>query len=152
MKSPALFIDRDGTIIKQIDGHYISSIEQIELIENIFPAILMLQNEGYLVIIVTNQAGINKGILSNELVDEINQHIIRLLKKQGIDVSAVYVCPHKPEEQCKCRKPQPGLLLKAAKEHNIDLENSIIIGDTDKDTEAGLNAGLKKVIKILRLQ
>ena len=148
MKSPALFIDRDGTIIKQIDGHYISSIEQIELIENIFPAILMLQNEGYLVIIVTNQAGINKGILSNELVDEINQHIIRLLKKQGIDVSAVYVCPHKPEELFKCTKPQPGLLLKAAKEHNIDLENSIIIGDTDKDTEAGLNAGLKKVIKI----
>ena len=148
MKSPALFIDRDGTIIKQIDGYYISSIEQIELIENIFPAILMLQNEGYLIIIVTNQAGINKGILSNEQVDEINQHIIQLLKKQGIDISAVYVCPHKPEEQCKCRKPQPGLLLKAAKEHNIDLENSIIIGDTDKDTEAGLNAGLKKVIKI----
>ena len=58
MKSPALFIDRDGTIIKQIDGYYISSIEQIELIENIFPAILMLQNEGYLLIIVTNQAGI----------------------------------------------------------------------------------------------
>ena len=148
MKSPALFIDRDGTIIKQIDGHYISSIEQIELIENIFPAILMLQNEGYLLIIVTNQAGINKGILSNEQVDEINQHIIQLLKKQGIEISAVYVCPHKPEEQCKCRKPQPGLLLKAAKEHNIYLENSIIIGDTDKDTEAGLNAGLKKVIKI----
>ena len=148
MKSPALFIDRDGTIIKQIDGYYISSIEQIELIENIFPAILMLQNEGYLIIIVTNQAGINKGILSNEQVDEINQHIIRLLKKQGINISAVYVCPHKPDEQCKCRKPQPGLLLKAAKEHNIDLENSIIIGDTDKDTEAGLNAGLKKVIKI----
>ena len=148
MKSPALFIDRDGTIIKQIDGHYISSIEQIELIENIFPAILMLQNEGYLIIIVTNQAGINKGILSNEQVDEINQHIIQLLKKQGINISAVYVCPHKPEEQCKCRKPQPGLLLKAAKEYNIDLENSIIIGDTDKDTEAGLNAGLKKVIKI----
>ena len=148
MKSPALFIDRDGTIIKQIDGYYISSIEQIELIENIFPAILMLQNEGYLIIIVTNQAGINKGILSNEQVDEINQHIIQLLKKQGINISAVYVCPHKPEEQCKCRKPQPGLLLKAAKEHNIDLENSIIIGDTDKDTEAGLNAGLKKVIKI----
>ena len=148
MKSPALFIDRDGTIIKQIDGYYISSIEQIELIENIFPAILMLQNEGYLVIIVTNQAGINKGILSNEQVDEINQHIIQLLKKQGIDISAVYVCPHKPEEQCKCRKPQPGLLLKAAKEYNIDLENSIMIGDTDKDTEAGLNAGLKKVIKI----
>ena len=91
MKSPALFIDRDGTIIKQIDGHYISSIEQIELIENIFPAILMLQNEGYLVIIVTNQAGINKGILSNEQVDEINQHIIQLLKKQGINISAVYV-------------------------------------------------------------
>lgn len=148
MKSPALFIDRDGTIIKQIDGHYISSIEQIELIENIFPAILMLQNEGYLIIIVTNQAGINKGILSNEQVDEINQHIIQLLKKQGIDISAVYVCPHKPDEQCKCRKPQPGLLLKAAKEYNIDLENSIMIGDTDKDTEAGLNAGLKKVIKI----
>ena len=148
MKSPALFIDRDGTIIKQIDGHYISSIEQIELIENIFPAILMLQNEGYLIIIVTNQAGINKGILSNEQVDEINQHIIQLMKKQGIDISAVYVCPHKPDEQCKCRKPQPGLLLKAAKEYNIDLENSIIIGDTDKDTEAGLNAGLKKVIKI----
>ena len=94
MKSPALFIDRDGTIIKQIDGYYISSIEQIELIENIFPAILMLQNEGYLVIIVTNQAGINKGILSNEQVDEINQHIIQLLKKQGIDISAAVSYTH----------------------------------------------------------
>ena len=76
MKVPALFIDRDGTIIKQIDGEYISSINQIELIETIFPAILMLQNEGYLIIMVTNQAGINKGILSKEQVDEINQHII----------------------------------------------------------------------------
>ena len=79
MKVPALFIDRDGTIIKQIDGEYISSINQIELIETIFPAILMLQNEGYLIIMVTNQAGINKGILSKEQVDEINQHIIQLV-------------------------------------------------------------------------
>ena len=148
MKVPALFIDRDGTIIKQIDGEYISSINQIELIETIFPAILMLQNEGYLIIMVTNQAGINKGILSKEQVDEINQHIIQSLKRQGIEVSAVYVCPHRTDEKCKCRKPEPGLLLKAAEEHNIDLGNSVIIGDSDKDTEAGLKAGLKKVIKI----
>ena len=148
MKSPALFIDRDGTIIKQIDGEYISSINQIELIETIFPAILMLQNEGYLVIMVTNQAGINKGILSHEQVNQINQHIIQSLKRQGIEISGVYVCPHKTEEKCKCRKPEPGLLLKAAEEHNIDLENSVIIGDSEKDTKAGLNAGLKKVIKI----
>ena len=91
MKSPALFIDRDGTIIKQIDGEYISSINQIEFIETIFPAILMLQNEGYLVIMVTNQAGINKGILSHEQVNEINQHIIQSLKRQGIEISGVYV-------------------------------------------------------------
>ena len=148
MKSPALFIDRDGTIIKQIDGEYISSINQIEFIETIFPAILMLQNEGYLVIMVTNQAGINKGILSHEQVDEINQHIIQSLKRHGIEIAGVYVCPHKTEEKCKCRKPEPGLLLKAAEEHNINLENSIIIGDSEKDTKAGLNAGLKKVIKI----
>ena len=148
MKSPALFIDRDGTIIKQIDGEYISSINQIELIETIFPAILMLQNEGYLVIMVTNQAGINKGILSHEQVNQINQHIIQSLKRQGIEISGVYVYPHKTEEKCKCRKPEPGLLLKAAEEHNIDLENSVIIGDSEKDTKAGLNAGLKKVIKI----
>jgi len=148
MKVPALFIDRDGTIIKQIDGEYISSINQIELIETIFPAILMLQNEGYLIIMVTNQAGINKGILSKEQVDEINQHIIQSLKRQGIEVSAVYVCPHRTDEKCKCRKPEPGLLLKAAEEHNIDLGNSVIIGDSEKDTEAGLKAGLKKVIKI----
>ena len=148
MKVPALFIDRDGTIIKQIDGEYISSINQIELIETIFPAILMLQNEGYLIIMVTNQAGINKGILSKEQVDEINQHIIQSLKRQGIEVSAVYVCPHRTDEKCKCRKPEPGLLLKAAEEHIIDLGNSVIIGDSDKDTEAGLKAGLKKVIKI----
>ena len=120
----------------------------IELIETIFPAILMLQIEGYLIIMVTNQAGINKGILSKEQVDEINQHIIQSLKRQGIEVSAVYVCPHRTDEKCKCRKPEPGLLLKAAEEHNIDLGNSVIIGDSDKDTEAGLKAGLKKVIKI----
>ena len=68
--------------------------------------------------------------------------------KKASEVSAVYVCPHRTDEKCKCRKPEPGLLLKAAEEHNIDLGNSVIIGDSDKDTEAGLKAGLKKVIKI----
>lgn len=148
MKLPALFIDRDGTIVRQIDGSYISSINQIELIKTIYPVISLLQNEGYVVIMVTNQAGINKGIVTRKQVDEINQHIIQSLKKYGIEIFDVYVCPHKIEEKCKCRKPEPGLLLKAGEEHDLDLENSVIIGNSDMDTEAGRRAGLKKVIKI----
>lgn len=148
MKAQAVFLDRDGTIVRQIDGSYLSSINQIKLIETIYPVITLLQNEGYIIIIVTNQAGINKGIVTSEQVDKINQHIINSLKKYNIEITDVYVCPHKIEEHCNCRKPEPGLLLQAAKEHNIDLENSIIIGDHEKDLEAGRRAGIKKVIKI----
>ena len=98
MKAQAVFLDRDGTIVRQIDGSYLSSINQIKLIETIYPVVASLQNEGYIIIIVTNQAGINKGIVTSEQVDKINQHIINSLKKYNIEITDVYVCPHKIEE------------------------------------------------------
>ena len=97
---------------------------------------------------MTNQAGINKGITTWEQVNLINEHIRTYLENKGMKILDIYVCPHRIEESCQCRKPQPGLLLKASKEHDINLAESIIVGDQDMDIEAGKNAGLKKVIKI----
>ncbi len=149
MMTPAVFIDRDGTLVEQKDGSYISSISEVRFKnKNIYPLLTELQDHGFLLVIVTNQAGINKGLVTWAQVKKINAYIVRELKKHGIHVTAVYVCPHRIEEGCSCRKPQPGLILQASKEHDIDLGSSIIIGDRDMDVEAGFRAGLRKAIRL----
>ena len=146
---PAVFVDRDGTLIEQKDGSYISSLDAVRFKnQSLYPILNWFQKEGFLIIIVTNQAGINKGLVTWEQVERVNNHVVMELSKHGIKVTDVYTCPHRIEENCNCRKPQPGLLLKASKEHKIDLANSIIIGDRDMDVEAGFRAGLKRAIKI----
>ena len=146
---PAVFVDRDGTLIEQKDGSYISSANEVKFKnQNIYPILNWFQKEGFLIIIVTNQAGINMGLVTWEEVDRVNKHVVMELSKHKIKVAGVYTCPHRIEENCNCRKPQPGLILKASKEHKIDLANSIIIGDRDMDVEAGFRAGLKRAIKI----
>lgn len=146
---PAVFVDRDGTLIEQKDGSYISSVDEVKFKnQSIYPMLNWFQREGFLIIIVTNQAGINKGLVTWEQVDRVNKHVVMELSKHRIKVTDVYTCPHRIEENCDCRKPQPGLILKASKEHKIDLASSIIIGDRDMDVEAGFRAGLKRAIKI----
>jgi len=138
----ALFLDRDGVINK--DVRHLHTIEECVFCDGIFELAREYQNNGYLIIIVTNQAGIAKGIYTEEQYYVLREWIHEQFKDHGVIITAEYFCPHHPDytESCKCRKPEPGMLLLAAKEHDIDLSQSVIIGDKDSDIEAGQRAGV----------
>ncbi len=149
--SKAVFLDRDGTIIKEVN--FLKKIEQIELIKGSAPAISLLNKAGLKVIVVTNQSGVARGYFTEEFVKESHREIDNRLKKQGAMVDTWLYCPHHPTEgnipykkECNCRKPKPGLLLRAKDKFDIDLSQSFIIGDSLRDLEAGWNAGLKTIL------
>jgi len=141
-KRKALFLDRDGVI--NVEKDYLYKIEDFEFIEGIVPLCLHYAHLGYKIIVVTNQSGIARGFYSEDDFERLTQWMVATLLKEDIVIEAVYHCPHHPDISgvCDCRKPQPGMLLDAAVTHDIDLECSLIIGDKERDIEAGLNAGL----------
>lgn len=156
-KQKAIFLDRDGTINKMVG--FVTKPEQFELIEGAAEAIKAINRSGYLAIVVTNQPVIARGDCTFEELQTIHDKMETELGKVGAFVDAIYVCPHhtdkgfegeRPEykRNCDCRKPKPGLLLQAAKEFNIDLSESYMIGDSHRDVEAGENAGVKKSVKV----
>ena len=156
-KQKAIFLDRDGTINKMVG--FVTKPEQFELIEGAAEAIKTINKSGYLAIVVTNQPVIARGDCTFEELQTIHDKMETELGKVGAFVDAIYVCPHhtdkgfegeRPEYKCNCdcRKPKPGLLLQAAKDFNIDLSESYMIGDSHRDVEAGDNAGVKKSIKV----
>ena len=156
-KQKAIFLDRDGTINKMVG--FVTKPEQFELIEGAAEAIKAINKSGYLAIVVTNQPVIARGDCTFEELQTIHDKMETELGKVGAFVDAIYVCPHhtdkgfegeRPEYKCNCdcRKPKPGLLLLAAKDFNIDLSESYMIGDSHRDIEAGENAGVKKSIKV----
>ena len=141
----ALFLDRDGVI--NIEKNYLYKIDDFEFMDGIFDLCKYYQNLGYLIFVVTNQSGIVRGYYSQNDFDILTSWMINEFNKNNIDIKKVYYCPHHPSisGECDCRKPHAGMLLSAAKEYNIDLKQSIIIGDKEKDVEAGLNAGLSEI-------
>ena len=156
-KQKAIFLDRDGTINKMVG--FVTKPEQFELIEGAAEAIKAINKSGYLAIVVTNQPVIARGDCTFEELQTIHDKMETELGKVGAFVDAIYVCPHhtdkgfdgeRPEYKCicECRKPKPGLLLQAAKDFNIELSESYMIGDSHRDVEAGENAGVKKSIKV----
>ena len=156
-KQKAVFLDRDGTINKYVG--FLRNIDDFELINGVSEAIKKINQSGYLAIVVTNQPVIARGEVSWEELNEIHKKMATLLGKDGAYVDAIYVCPHHPDKgfegerleykfDCNCRKPKPGLLLQAAKDFNIDLSQSIMIGDSESDLKAGEAAGCKKSIKV----
>lgn len=156
-KQKAIFLDRDGTINKMVG--FVTKPEQFELIEGAAEAIKAINKSGYLAIVVTNQPVIARGDCTFEKLQTIHDKMETALGKVGAFVDAIYVCPHhtdkgfegeRPEYKCscECRKPKPGLLLQAAKDFNIDLSESYMIGDSHRDVEAGENAEVKKSIKV----
>lgn len=157
-KQKAIFLDRDGTINKMVG--FVTKPEQFELIEGAAEAIKAINKSGYLAIVVTNQPVIARGDCTFEELQTIHDKMETELGKVGAFVDAIYVCPHhtdkgfegeRPEYKCNCdcRKPKPGLLLQAAKDFNIDLSESYMIGDSHRDVEAGENAGVRKSIKVV---
>lgn len=156
-KQKAIFLDRDGTINKYVG--FLRNIDDFELIEGVAEAIKLINQSGYLAIVVTNQPVIARGEVTWEELNEIHKKMATLLGKEGAYVDGIYICPHHPDKgfegerpeykiDCDCRKPKPGLLLQAAKDFNIDMSESYMIGDSHRDVEAGENAGVMKSFKV----
>lgn len=140
----ALFLDRDGTI--NIDFGYVYKKDDLRFIETSLKGIRIFQERGYLIIVITNQSGIGRGLFTIEQADAFNHEMIRQLGFRGINVKAVYMCPHSPDEGCSCRKPSPELILKAKNDYDIDLSRSFMFGDKSSDVEAGKRAGVKSFL------
>lgn len=151
-KQKAVFLDRDGTINKYIG--FLRDIDQFELIEGVAEAIKRINASGYLCIVVTNQPVIARGEVTVPQLEEIHNKMETLLGLEGAYIDGLYYCPHHPHKgfegeipglkfDCECRKPKPGMLLKAAEDFNIDLSKSWMVGDGENDIKAGENAGCK---------
>lgn len=143
-KKPAAFLDRDGTLI--FDKNYLKSPEQVKLYSYSAESVNKLRKAGFKIIIVTNQSGIGRGMFGEKDLKKVNKRFTDLLKEQGAKIDALYYCPHIDEDKCDCRKPNTGMVLKAAKEHNIDLEKSYTVGDSVRDYILGYKSGGKGVL------
>lgn len=137
----AVFLDRDG-VINENRSDYVKSIAEFRFLPSAAEAIRLLNEGGFLVVIVTNQSAVNRGLLSKGELENIHQFMLAELSKHGCRIDAIYYCPHTPDEKCSCRKPQPGLLKKAIADLSVDPQVSWLIGDSDADEEAARKAGM----------
>jgi len=140
----AVFLDRDGTIAR--DVNYCRRVEDFEILPSVPQAIRLLNQRGFKVVVVTNQSGIARGYFTETTLLQIHQYMEEELAKHGARVDAIYYCPHHPDDECQCRKPKPGLLVKAAQDLGIDLGSSFVIGDAGRDIEAGKAVGCQTVL------
>ncbi|MXY99966.1 D-glycero-beta-D-manno-heptose 1,7-bisphosphate 7-phosphatase [Candidatus Poribacteria bacterium] len=137
-----IFLDRDGVINRNPpDWGYVRTWEEFDFIPNALKALRALTGNGYRVIVVTNQAGIGRGLFSETNLKDIHSRMVVDIRNAGGSIDSIYYCPHHPEAGCECRKPKPGMLICAAREHNIELPNAYLIGDSTTDIEAGQRAG-----------
>ena len=137
-----VFLDRDGVINCNRENDYVKSWSEFEFLPRSVEAIRLLTHAGYQLIVVTNQACINKRILSPTTLNEIHRNMLAEIEDIGGRIHAVYYCPHRDDENCMCRKPKPGMLLQAASEHKIDIASTYLIGDSNRDIQAGNEFGV----------
>lgn len=147
----AVFLDRDGTLIKDIP--YLKDPKGVAIIGRALPALRMLQDQGYKLIIITNQSGIGRGLITEEEYEKVEERLDEILQTNNITLTATYYSPYHPEkakgeylQDSDCRKPKPGMILKGMKDHDIDPKNAVMIGDKISDIEAGHNAGIKSIL------
>lgn len=140
--NPALFLDRDGVI--NVEKNYLHRIDEFEFIDGVFDACRYFIELGFLIVVVTNQAGIARGYYSEQDFAKLTDWMLKRFLDEGVTISAVYHCPHHPDfsGECECRKPNPGMILEAQKELDVDLSRSIIVGDKVSDILAGDAAGV----------
>lgn len=144
MTNRAVFLDRDGTMAK--DVHYCRRPEDFRLFPNTAKAIKLLSEHGFKVIVITNQSGIARGYFTEEALAQIHEKMKAELAKEGAWIDGIYYCPHHPDDNCNCRKPKPKLVLQAAKEHDIDLKHSFVVGDLSLDIDMGKAVGCKTIL------
>jgi D-glycero-D-manno-heptose 1,7-bisphosphate phosphatase len=140
-KRPAVFVDRDGTLIH--DADYCSDPKQVRVFKGVSEALRRLKRRGYKIIVITNQSGIGRGFFTVEQYRAVEAEVLRQVGPDLID--ATYFCPDLPGQPSKCRKPAPGMILDAAHDHHIDLVRSFFIGDKEIDAECGHNAGVRTI-------
>ena len=139
----AVFLDRDG-VINEERSDYVKTVEELIILDVADP-IKKLKENDFLVVVITNQSAVNRGLTSHQNVEQIHSAIQEYLKKKGTQIDAFYYCPHRPDEHCNCRKPKPGLLNKATNDLKIDMKSSWMIGDRDSDMEAARVTGCKAI-------
>lgn len=143
----AIFLDRDGVINRKGGPYYIYLKEDFVLNEGVTEALKYFMHKGFLLIIITNQGGIAKGVYTEEQMHEVHNFMKKLLKKDGIEIAGIYYCPHHPDvSPCECRKPGTLLLEKAIKDFNIDTASSWMIGDSEIDIQAAEKMGIKGIL------
>jgi histidinol-phosphate phosphatase family protein len=139
-----VLLDRDGTVIEEC--HYLCDPAEVKILPGVAPGLRALQELGLLLIIVTNQSGIGRGYFDRAAVDAVHERLLALLADEGVTIDAIYTCPHAPEDDCTCRKPLPGLALRASEEHNFSPGASFVIGDKACDVELALNMGATPIL------
>jgi D-glycero-D-manno-heptose 1,7-bisphosphate phosphatase len=147
----AVFLDRDGTLIEEVG--YLDSLERLRLFPFSVDAVRLLNRAGFAVVVVTNQSGVARGYFDEPVVESTHRHLADVLARGGARVDGFYYCPHHPDGRvaayrmaCDCRKPRPGLLLRAARELNVALPRSFVVGDRAHDIATGVNAGVRGVL------
>jgi D-glycero-D-manno-heptose 1,7-bisphosphate phosphatase len=150
-KNTAVFLDRDGTINEEVG--YMDNLDKFKVIPCAYEAIRLINESGMKVVVISNQSGIARGLLSEELVKKTHYYLQTILRQQGAYVDNFYYCPHHPttgtepyRQICNCRKPAPGMLLQAAQDLDIDLTKSYIVGDRYNDMEAGRKIGVRGIL------
>ena len=143
----AIFLDRDGVINRYPgDTLYVTDWRGFRFLPYAKKAVAELHKSGFKIFIISNQAGVNKGIFSREALNYINENMLKEIKKSGGEIDGVYYCVHSQEENCSCRKPKTGLLELAVKNNNINLRDSFFIGDTIRDVKTARAAGCKSIL------
>jgi len=143
----AIFLDRDGVINRELKK-YTEMWDEFEFLPNVFEALKLLSKTDYKLVIVTNQGGIGAGLYTKEDLEEIHKKMLEEFSKYDIRIDTIKYCPHIDEDNCECRKPKPGMILEAAKEFDIDLSKSWMVGDKTKDIKAAENAKVGKTILV----
>jgi len=149
-ENKAVFLDRDGTINEEVG--FIDDPEKLKLIPKAGEALKKLKDAGFLLVVVTNQSGIARGYITEEKLKEVHRRLRKLLSSYGVVLDGIYYCPHHPEglppyrENCPCRKPAPGMILKAKEELGINISSSFVVGDKPEDIELGKKLGMKTVL------
>jgi D-glycero-D-manno-heptose 1,7-bisphosphate phosphatase len=151
MTRRAIFMDRDGTISEEVG--YVNHLSRYRLLPHSLAAIRLINDAGFLAIVTTNQSGVARGYFAEALVAQVHERLQSWVRDSGARLDAIYYCPHHPREgpppfrvDCDCRKPRPGMLHRAAREHEIDLTRSYMIGDSRVDMEAAAAAGVQPVL------
>ncbi|MCL4330474.1 MAG: HAD family hydrolase [Candidatus Thermoplasmatota archaeon] len=145
MLKPAIFTDRDGTLNR--DCPYCHNVEDLVIYPDAVDVLREYQGKGFLVVMITNQSGINRGYFTEREFTEFNHALKLSLEDRGVRIDAIYFCPHRPDENCDCRKPKTALIERAVNDLNIDLERSVILGDRDDiEGELARKLGIKPII------